>query len=71
MIINKVEKPNARPDWVIDQVFDLFDKLGLQLDEQLDFPIVYASGLRGVAGPAPDELAEDMSTVVPNHCRYR
>ena len=60
VIINKVDKPNARPDWVIDQVFDLFDNLGAT-DDQLDFPIVYASGLRGVAGPAPDELAEDMT----------
>ncbi|MFI8039728.1 GTP-binding protein, partial [Acinetobacter baumannii] len=45
VIINKVDKPSARPDWVIDQVFDLFDNLGAT-DEQLDFPIVYASGLR-------------------------
>ncbi|AOA59853.1 translational GTPase TypA [Acinetobacter larvae] len=60
VIINKVDKPSARPDWVIDQVFDLFDNLGAS-DEQLDFPIVYASGLRGIAGPAPDELAEDMT----------
>ncbi|ENV46492.1 GTP-binding protein TypA/BipA [Acinetobacter brisouii CIP 110357] len=60
VIINKVDKPSARCDWVIDQVFDLFDNLGAT-DEQLDFPIVYASGLRGVAGPAPEELAEDMT----------
>ena len=60
VIINKVDKPNARPDWVIDQVFDLFDNLG-GTDEQLDFPVVYASGLRGVAGPSPEELAEDMT----------
>ena len=60
VIINKVDKPSARPDWVIDQVFDLFDNLGGS-DEQLDFPVVYASGLRGVAGPSPEELAEDMT----------
>jgi len=60
VIINKVDKPSARPDWVIDQVFDLFDNLGAS-DEQLDFPVVYASGLRGVAGPSPEELAEDMT----------
>ena len=60
VIINKVDKPSARPDWVIDQVFDLFDNLGGS-DEQLDFPIVYASGLRGVAGPSPEELADDMT----------
>ncbi|RZJ21356.1 MAG: translational GTPase TypA [Acinetobacter sp.] len=60
VIINKVDKPSARPDWVIDQVFDLFDNLG-GTDEQLDFPVVYASGLRGVAGPSPEELADDMT----------
>ncbi|ENW95390.1 translational GTPase TypA [Acinetobacter sp. NIPH 1852] len=60
VIINKVDKPSARCDWVIDQVFDLFDNLGGS-DEQLDFPIVYASGLRGVAGPSPEELADDMT----------
>src|SRR5574344_2232771 len=60
VVVNKVDRPGARPDWVIDQVFDLFDNLGAT-DDQLDFPIVYASGLRGVAGPAPDELAEDMT----------
>ncbi|MDW7640700.1 GTP-binding protein, partial [Klebsiella pneumoniae] len=72
VIINKVDKPSARPDWVIDQVFDLFDNLGAT-DEQLDFPIVYASGLRGVAGPAPEELAEDMTplfeTIIKNEER--
>lgn len=60
VIINKIDKPSARADWVIDQVFDLFDNLGAT-DEQLDFPIVYASGINGIAGPAPDELAEDMT----------
>ena len=49
VVINKVDRPGARPSWVIDQVFDLFDKLGAT-DEQLDFPIVYASGLQGYAG---------------------
>src|SRR5690606_24671825 len=47
------------PDWVIDQVFDLFDNLGGS-DEQLDFPVVYASGLRGLAGPSPEQLPEAM-----------
>ncbi len=49
VVVNKVDRPGARPDWVIDQVFDLFDKLGAT-NEQLDFPIVYASGLNGYAG---------------------
>ncbi len=60
VVINKVDKPGARPDWVMDQVFDLFDNLGAT-DEQLDFPIVYASGINGIAGLAVDELASDMT----------
>ncbi len=60
VVINKVDRPGARPDWVVDQVFDLFDRLGAT-DEQLDFPIVYASALNGVAGMDPSELADDMT----------
>jgi GTP-binding protein len=60
VVINKVDRPSARPDWVVDQVFDLFDKLGAT-DEQLDFPIVYASALNGVAGLSPDDLSADMT----------
>ena len=60
VVVNKVDRPGARPDWVIDQVFDLFDRLGAN-EEQLDFPVIYASALNGVAGPEPDELAEDMT----------
>ena len=60
VIINKIDKPAARADWVIDQVFDLFDNLG-GTDEQLDFPIVYASGINGIAGREPDDLAPDMT----------
>ena len=48
VVVNKIDRPGARPDWVIDQVFDLFDKLGAT-NEQLDFPIVYASALHGFA----------------------
>ena len=48
VVINKVDRPGARPDWVVDQTFDLFDKLGAT-DDQLDFPIIYASGLNGWA----------------------
>jgi GTP-binding protein len=48
VVINKVDRPGSRPDWVVDQTFDLFDKLGAS-DEQLDFPIIYASGLNGWA----------------------
>ncbi len=60
VVINKVDRPGARPDWVVDQVFDLFDRLGAT-DEQLDFPIVYASALNGIAGMDPSEMAEDMT----------
>ncbi|MFP4208413.1 MAG: translational GTPase TypA [Wenzhouxiangella sp.] len=49
VVINKVDRPGARPDWVLNQTFDLFDKLGAS-DEQLDFPVIYASGLNGYAG---------------------
>lgn len=60
VVINKVDRPGARPDWVVDQVFDLFVNLGAT-DEQLDFPIVYASALNGVAGLEHEDLASDMT----------
>jgi len=60
VVINKIDRPGARPDWVVDEIFDLFDRLGAT-DEQLDFPIMYASALNGIAGNEPDEMAEDMT----------
>ncbi len=60
VVINKVDRSGARPHWVVDQVFDLFDRLGAN-EEQLDFPIIYASALNGVAGLEPDQLAADMT----------
>ncbi|CDG19843.1 GTP-binding protein typA/BipA [Xenorhabdus poinarii G6] len=60
VVINKVDRPGARPDWVVDQVFDLFVNLGAT-DEQLDFPIIYASALMGIAGKEHTEMAEDMT----------
>ena len=60
VVINKIDRPGARPDWVMDQVFDLFDNLGAT-DEQLDFPVVYASALNGIAGLDADDMAEDMT----------
>lgn len=60
VVINKVDRPGARPDWVIDQVFDLFDRLGAT-EEQLDFPVVYASALNGIAGTSIETMAEDMT----------
>lgn len=60
VVINKVDKPGARVNWVIDQVFDLFDNLGAT-DDQLDFPIVYASGLNGWASLEADVKKDDIS----------
>ncbi len=60
VVVNKVDRPGARPDWVVDQVFDLFDNLGAT-EEQLDFPIVYASALNGIAGLDPEQMADDMT----------
>lgn len=60
VVINKIDRPGARPDWVMDQVFDLFDNLGAT-DEQLDFPIVYASALNGIAGDDPEAMGDDMT----------
>ncbi|WP_165007904.1 translational GTPase TypA [Neisseria yangbaofengii] len=59
VVINKIDKPSARPSWVIDQTFELFDALGAT-DEQLDFPIVYASGLGGFARLEEDGTENDM-----------
>ena len=59
VVINKVDRDGARPDWVVNEVFDLFDKLGAT-DEQLDFPIIYASALEGIAGLDVEAMATDM-----------
>ena len=60
VVINKVDRPGARPDWVVDQTFDLFDRLGAT-DEQLDFPIVYASAINGYAGLESTVSGGDMT----------
>jgi GTP-binding protein len=60
VVVNKIDRPGARPDWVIDQVFDLFDKLGAT-NEQLDFPIVYASALHGYASLDDQARSGDMT----------
>jgi GTP-binding protein len=62
VVINKIDRPNARPHWVVDQVFDLFDRLGAT-DEQLDFPIVYASALEGFSMLDPDDSASNMDVL--------
>jgi len=70
LVVNKIDKPGARPDWVIDQVFDLFDQLGAS-DEQLDFPIVYASAINGYAGLEDRVSAGDMTPLfeaIVEHC---
>jgi GTP-binding protein len=59
VVVNKVDRPGARPDWVVNQTFDLFDKLGAT-EEQLDFPVVYASALQGWAKNTLDEKEVDL-----------
>ena len=63
LVVNKVDRPGARPHWVVDQVFDLFDRLGAT-DDQMDFPIMFASALNGVAGIEPESLAENMTPLL-------
>mgnify|MGYP003764459689 CR=1 FL=1 len=70
VVINKIDREEARPNWVLDQTFDLFDKLGAN-ESQLDFPVVYASALRGFAGYDPNQLASDMTPLfetIVKHC---
>lgn len=69
VVINKIDRPGARPHWVLDQTFDLFDRLGAT-DEQLDFPVIYASALNGYAGTEETVREGDMTplfeTIVEN-----
>jgi GTP-binding protein len=70
VVVNKIDKPGARPDWVVDQVFELFDQLGAS-DEQLDFPIVYASAINGYAGLDDTVRSGDMTPLfetIVEHC---
>ena len=70
VVVNKIDKPGARPDWVIDQVFELFDNLGAS-DEQLDFPIIYASSLNGYASQddsVRDGNMEPIFEAIVEHC---
>jgi GTP-binding protein len=62
VVVNKIDRPGSRPGWVVDQTFDLFDKLGAS-DEQLDFPVVYASALQGWASTDYTERRPDMSAL--------
>lgn len=62
VVINKIDRPGARPHWVMDQVFDLFDRLGAT-DEQLDFPVIYTSALEGYARLDLEDQTDDMSVL--------
>ncbi len=62
VVVNKIDRPGARPDWVVDQIFDLFDNLGAT-DEQLDFPIVYASALNGISGLDHEDMGDNMDAI--------
>ena len=69
VMVNKIDRDASRPDWVVDQVFELFDQLGAT-EEQLDFPVVYGSAIKGIAGPDPEELHADLTyllDVIVNH----
>lgn len=59
VVVNKIDKPAARPEWVVDSTFELFMDLGAT-DEQCDFPVVYASGVNGIAGMSPDTMSETL-----------
>ncbi len=69
VVVNKIDRPGARPDWVINQTFDLFDKLGAT-EEQLDFPVVYASALQGFATLNPSEASENMRPLFDAILKY-
>jgi GTP-binding protein len=69
VVINKIDRDGARPDWVLDQTFDLFDKLGAT-DVQLDFPVVFASALAGYAGTDTDVRAGDMTPLFEAICEH-
>ena len=63
VVINKIDRPDERADWVVDQVFDLFDRLGAT-DDQLDFPIIYTSALNGISGLETYEMQQDMNPLL-------
>ena len=70
VVVNKIDRPEARPDWVISATFDLFDRLGAT-DEQLDFPVVYASAIQGIATVDPKTPGTDMTPLfatIVRHC---
>ena len=74
VVINKIDRDGARPGWVLDQTFDLFDRLGAS-DKQLDFPVIYASALKGYAGTTPEVRERRHAAAVRSYrqatCRRR
>jgi GTP-binding protein len=69
VVVNKIDRPGARPGWVVDQTFELFDRLGAT-DEQLDFQVVYASALQGWASLQPDQKGENMNPLFDTVLKY-
>jgi GTP-binding protein len=70
VVINKIDRPESRPDWVLNQTFDLFDRLGAS-EAQLDFPVIYASAIRGISGRDMAHLGTDMTPLfeaILQHC---
>src|SRR5699024_12475533 len=62
VVVNKIDRPNARPEEVVDEVLDLFIDVGAD-DDQLEFPVLYASAINGVSGLEPNELSKTMYTI--------
>ena len=69
VVVNKIDRPGARPGWVVDRTFELFDRLGAS-DEQLDFPVIYASALQGWASTDPTERRQDMTALFEAILQY-
>ncbi|MFT7685431.1 MAG: GTP-binding protein [Candidatus Azotimanducaceae bacterium] len=63
LLVNKIDRDGARPDWVVDEVFELFDQLGAT-EQQLDFPVIFGSAIEGVAGLSMDAIEDDMSCLL-------
>src|SRR5690625_1909365 len=69
VVVNKIDRPNARPEEVVDEVLDLFIDLGAD-DDQLEFPVLYASAINGLSGEEPDALSETMDPIFETIMEY-
>ncbi len=69
MVVNKIDRANARPDYVVDTTFDLFVDLGAT-EEQAEFPVLYASALNGICGEEPDRLADSLEPLLEKIVEY-